>query len=126
MTLTEQLQQANNSSEIRATLFAYMKEKGQSKYDESVTQYEHAVQTAHHAVRTNSSDELVVAALFHDIGHMLADEDQSQLDFLTTDRFHEEVAAKYLIDLFSASRPRSHSPPCAGQAIHLHARASVL
>ncbi len=40
-------------------------------YGENVSQTEHALQTAHLAVDAGSDDELVVAALLHDIGHLL-------------------------------------------------------
>ena len=40
-------------------------------FGEAVTQREHALQAAHLAERHGASDALVVAALLHDIGHLL-------------------------------------------------------
>jgi 2-amino-1-hydroxyethylphosphonate dioxygenase (glycine-forming) len=40
-------------------------------FGEPVTQLEHALQAAHCAVTAQADDELVVAALLHDIGHLL-------------------------------------------------------
>lgn len=39
------------------------------KYDESVTQLEHVVQSAQLAAGEGYEDEVILAALFHDIGH---------------------------------------------------------
>ena len=38
---------------------------------EGVTQLEHALQTAHRAQQSGAGDELITAALLHDLGHML-------------------------------------------------------
>ena len=54
-----------------AQLFA---EHGDEQYSgEPVTQLEHALQTAHFAEQNNADDELVTAALLHDLGHLLHD-----------------------------------------------------
>jgi phosphonate degradation associated HDIG domain protein len=46
--------------------------KGHEAYvGEPVSQLEHALQAAHHAEQASASDELIVAALLHDIGHLL-------------------------------------------------------
>jgi phosphonate degradation associated HDIG domain protein len=46
--------------------------KGHAAYvGEPVSQLEHALQTAHHAEAAGASDALVVAALLHDIGHLV-------------------------------------------------------
>ena len=98
--LLDQIKQSSNKSERVTLLFKYLKEKGQSKYDEAVTQYEHAVQSACLANNEQAGNELVVAALFHDIGHLIADEHKHQTSFLNDDLYHEEVAASFLADLF--------------------------
>mgnify|MGYP000576635108 CR=1 FL=1 len=41
---------------------------------EAVSQLEHALQCAHLAERANEAPETVVAALLHDLGHMLSAE----------------------------------------------------
>ncbi len=46
--------------------------KGHDAYvGEPVSQLEHALQSAYHAEREGASDELIVAALLHDIGHLI-------------------------------------------------------
>jgi phosphonate degradation associated HDIG domain protein len=46
--------------------------KGHAAYvGEPVSQLEHALQTAHHAETSGADDALVVAALLHDVGHLL-------------------------------------------------------
>ena len=44
---------------------------GDHHYDEDLTQNEHAAQTAACAVAAGADDALVVAALLHDVGHLL-------------------------------------------------------
>jgi predicted HD phosphohydrolase len=44
---------------------------GRHHYDEVVTQLDHALQCAALAAASDASDELVAAALLHDIGHLL-------------------------------------------------------
>lgn len=52
-----------------STLFAA---HGRSDYvGEAVCQLEHALQAAHHARRSGADEETVLAALLHDVGHML-------------------------------------------------------
>lgn len=56
-----------------ADLFApYRSAAGSTLYDEHVTEVEHALQCADLAIDAGAPDHLVVAALFHDIGHLLA------------------------------------------------------
>jgi phosphonate degradation associated HDIG domain protein len=46
--------------------------KGHAAYiGEPVSQLEHALQSAHHAELAGASDALVVAALLHDVGHLI-------------------------------------------------------
>ncbi|MDE0219377.1 MAG: HD domain-containing protein [Spirochaetaceae bacterium] len=82
------------------TLFAYMRRRGQSFYDESVTQLEHALQCAHQAELAAADPVQVAAALLHDLGHFLVDEHDDQADFLTEDLLHEEIGATYLQPFF--------------------------
>ena len=87
------------------------------KYDEEITQLEHAEQTAALAAAAGASDELVAAALLHDVGHLLELEEiaDSPRAFETrTDLHHEAVGARYLGSLF---------PPSVTAPIALHVRA---
>ncbi|MEO2031776.1 MAG: HD domain-containing protein [Planctomycetaceae bacterium] len=82
------------------TFFAFMCDRGQSNYDESVTQIAHALQCAELADTGDCGDQIVTAALFHDIGHLLLDEHDSQSGFLHEDLNHEEAGAALLKDYF--------------------------
>jgi phosphonate degradation associated HDIG domain protein len=90
---------------------------GADRYDEVISQREHAEQTAALAAAAGASDELVAAALLHDVGHLL------ELDAVAggprayetgTDLEHEAVGARYLAGLF---------PPAVTGPIALHVRA---
>lgn len=91
--LAESLDQSTTPTERINALFAYMQQRGQSNYDESVTQLEHALQAAFLARATSASPESVTAALLHDIGHFLIDE---QDDFHTQDWHHEALGAEHI------------------------------
>lgn len=65
-------------------------------YDPVVTQKEHALQTAALAEAEGAPDHLVTAAVLHDIGHLLMDEHEGNLDFLSSDKQHELAGAEYL------------------------------
>jgi gamma-butyrobetaine dioxygenase len=69
-------------------------------FGEPVSQTEHALQAAHLAVGSGADDELIVAALLHDLGHMLSGlpEDVAQDGI---DDTHEETGAVWLERHFS-------------------------
>ena len=83
-----------------ATLFSYMEKRGQSFYDEVVTQLEHALQCAALAQQNDASSTLITGALLHDIGHIILDEHSAREAFLDTDLSHEEVGAQYMESFF--------------------------
>ncbi|HZZ79930.1 MAG TPA: HD domain-containing protein, partial [Gemmataceae bacterium] len=64
-------------------------------YGEAVSQTEHALQSANLAVGAGADEELVVAALLHDIGHMLSGlpEDVAHQG---VDDAHEDAGAAWL------------------------------
>lgn len=73
---------------------------GDSAYGgEAVTQREHALQTATLAERAGASASLIVAALLHDLGHLLHDlpDDAPERGI---DDHHENAAANYLSRCF--------------------------
>lgn len=71
-------------------------ERGGSNYGhEPVTQLEHALQTATLALNEGAEDELVAAALLHDIGHLLHDLDDDAPDRGVDDR-HEVLGQRWL------------------------------
>ena len=81
-------------------LFNYMQKRGQTFYDEAVTQLEHALQCAAIAVQNKASNTQITSALLHDIGHFVMDEHNAEVSFLDTDLNHEEIGAKYLEPFF--------------------------
>ena len=98
-TLAADLARGTPSQKVDA-LFAYMLRRGQSFYDESVTQLDHALQCARQAEHAEADPVQVAAALLHDLGHFLVDEHDEQADYLTGDLLHEEVGASYLQPFF--------------------------
>ena len=68
---------------------------GGESYGDRVTQLEHAVQSAHLASCAGASSHEILAALLHDVGHLVAD--GPQMGGLGTER-HEEVGAALLVD----------------------------
>lgn len=93
------------------TLFAYLTEAGQTMYDETVTQLEHALQCAALAEEAGYDAPLRVAALLHDLGHLVLDEHDGCDDFLDTDQHHEIVGARLVTRWFGA---------CVGGPVALH------
>lgn len=67
-------------------LAPYRGPAGNRPYDEAVTETEHALQCADLAIDAGATDALVVAALFHDIGHVLDPADER----------HELTGARFL------------------------------
>lgn len=84
--------------------------RGQEAYGEDISQTQHALQCATLAQRSGCSDNLIVAALLHDIGH-LYDSPQAGISH---DLHHEELAATLLRTLF---------PESVWQPIRLHVAA---
>lgn len=72
---------------------------GAAYFGEDVTQREHALQAAALAVEAGASDALVIAALLHDIGHLLHDEDETVAD-RGLDTRHEELGDRFLVRFF--------------------------
>ncbi len=87
----------------KSVIQAMFEAKGASEYGgESVTQLEHALQAAMLAEQSNSTPQLVLAALLHDIGHLLHDlpEDAPALGI---DDHHENSGYAFLIRHFSSA-----------------------
>jgi phosphonate degradation associated HDIG domain protein len=83
-------------------LFDYLADAGQTMYDETVTQLEHGLQCAALAEREGQGRALQVAALLHDIGHLVLDEHDERDDFLEVDQRHEVVGARLVTAWFGA------------------------
>jgi [1-hydroxy-2-(trimethylamino)ethyl]phosphonate dioxygenase len=78
-------------------ILARFDERGHLEYGESVTQLDHALQTAALAVAAGADDHLVSAALLHDFGHLLHDEEAAESGY---DARHEEAGANFLATYF--------------------------
>lgn len=92
---------------------------GTEHYDEDLSQLDHALQTAALASRGTTDEALIVAALLHDVGHLIelaaggsAPSGSQPND--SSDLHHEAVGAKYLGSLFG---------PTVTEPIALHVRA---
>jgi len=81
-------------------IFQVLESRGSGRYGlSSVTQTEHALQAADLAAKRGLGDQLVIAALFHDVGHLLVGEDVD-LAQAGVDDLHEETSAAALEGLF--------------------------
>ncbi len=101
-TLAEDMTDVSSKEQVDI-LFTYMKKKGQTFYDEVVTQLEHALQCAALAQKNNASPTVITGALLHDIGHFVLDEHNADIAFLDIDLNHEEVGAEYMSPFFPDS-----------------------
>ena len=69
-------------------------------YDEEVTELDHALQAAALAHADGAPDHLVAAALLHDVGHLVSDDNVPLDEDLAEDFHHERVGARYLARWF--------------------------
>jgi phosphonate degradation associated HDIG domain protein len=96
-------------------LFELYESRGDQSYGESITQNEHALQCAALARDAGATDELVVAALFHDVGHLALDvQGGPDFDLARDDDDHEALGARLLAPLFG---------PRVAQPVALHVTA---
>jgi phosphonate degradation associated HDIG domain protein len=80
---------------------ALFERQGGTQYSgEPVTQTEHALQTAWFAQQAGADDELVTAALLHDLGHLLHDHGETP-SARGIDDLHQFAAVPFLRGLFS-------------------------
>ena len=80
--------------------------RGQTQYGrEAVNQLEHALQCAQLAEHAGETQETIVAALLHDLGHLLADADGRLGDTPSLrgiDDLHQFIAVPFLRGVFSS------------------------
>src|SRR4051812_38876134 len=90
------------AAERADALLACLAAAGERGYiGEPVSQLEHALQAAARAHRTGAADALVLAALFHDVGHLVAPDAPVMDGFGVID--HERIGADLLL-AYGASR----------------------
>ena len=97
-----QTNRAHDQEACCDSLFALLVTRGHGAYDERVSQLDHARQAATLAEADGAPDVLVVAALLHDIGHLLLGDDLGTLAG-EIDLEHEKVGARFLGRLFGAA-----------------------
>jgi len=100
--------------DIVQTIADLFEKRGDSLYGgEAVTQQEHALQAALLAEQAGADDQLVAAALLHDIGHLLHDLPEDAPDEGIDDR-HEELGHRWLA---------KHFGPVVTEPVRLHVAA---
>ncbi len=72
---------------------------GEEYLGEPVTMAEHMLQGAYFAEKAGEAEEIIVAALLHDIGHFTSEFGTFSMDD-TEDRFHEDAGAEVLAPFF--------------------------
>jgi len=71
-------------------------------FGESVSMSEHSLQAAYFAQQEAAPPALIIAALLHDVGHLI-DDVPGDIHEWTTDARHEEVGSRWLARRFPAS-----------------------
>jgi 2-amino-1-hydroxyethylphosphonate dioxygenase (glycine-forming) len=88
-------------TELDATIddvFRLLERAREANYiGEAVSQLAHGLQAAHFATRAGADDAHILAALFHDVGHLCAENDAERMDALGVMN-HEKIGAQYLYD----------------------------
>jgi [1-hydroxy-2-(trimethylamino)ethyl]phosphonate dioxygenase len=97
---------------VEEILALYERKGAAAYYGECVSMTEHGLQAAHFAREAQGSPALVIAALLHDVGHLVEEVPDDLADW-TKDAGHERVGARWLAARFPAevSEPvRLHVP----------------
>ncbi|HTW37826.1 MAG TPA: HD domain-containing protein [Steroidobacteraceae bacterium] len=88
-------------------IFALFEKRGSEAYfGEAVSMSEHSLQAAYAAQLEGAPPALVLAALLHDIGHLVDDVPDDIAEW-TVDARHEEVGGRWLATRFA---PEVHQP----------------
>jgi [1-hydroxy-2-(trimethylamino)ethyl]phosphonate dioxygenase len=86
---------------LAAEILALYEARGTEAYfGERVSMAEHGLQAAHFATAEGAPQTLVLAALLHDIGHLLEDPPE-EIEEWTLDAHHEEIGARWLARHFA-------------------------
>jgi predicted HD phosphohydrolase len=76
---------------------------GSVNYSEAISQTEHAVQCAKLAEAEKAPSHLVIAALLHDIGHLVDLEMHSGSEILDVDTAHEATGSRCIADVLPSA-----------------------
>src|SRR3954463_14620131 len=88
----------------------YSRRGGQAYFGEEVSMSEHGLQAAYFARQSGAPDELVAAALLHDIGHLTESVPDDIADW-TKDARHERSGSRWLA---------AHFGPEVSEPVRLH------
>ena len=90
--------QPENAQLVADEIMFLMRDSGGDQYfGEAVTKLEHAEQCAWHAQQAGADEELVLASLLHDIGHLLDTEDTVRDERVGVVN-HDDVGRRWLIE----------------------------
>jgi phosphonate degradation associated HDIG domain protein len=96
---------------VTEEISAIFAKRGSGAYfGESVSMTEHALQAAHFAQAAAAPPSLVIAALLHDVGHLVEDVPDDLADWIEDAR-HEEIGSRWLAARF---------PPEISEPVRLH------
>ncbi len=82
---------------IQEILDLYLDSGSEQYFGEAVTKTQHAEQCAWHAEQAGADEELILAALLHDIGHLL-DVPEARRDERIGVINHDELGERWLLD----------------------------
>ncbi|MEZ5239836.1 MAG: phytanoyl-CoA dioxygenase family protein [Microthrixaceae bacterium] len=88
---------------IEGLVELYSSELSGQLYDEAVTELEHALQAGWLAEQEGAPEELVAAALLHDVGHLVVGDLRELGEELEADEHHEGVGASLLRPVLGAA-----------------------
>lgn len=93
---------------ITDEILAIFHKRGADAYfGESVSMTEHALQAAHFAQSCAAPPALIIAALLHDVGHLIDDDVPGDIADWTVDAHHEDIGGRWLAQRF---RPEVSEP----------------
>jgi phosphonate degradation associated HDIG domain protein len=95
---------------ISEEVFEVFARRGSSAYGESISMTEHALQAAYFARADGAPRALVLAALLHDVGHLVSEVPDDLEDWIA-DAHHEEIGGRWLARRF---------PPEVFEPVRLH------
>ena len=88
---------------VTKRILEIFEQNGNKNYGvEPVTQLQHALQGATLAQKEGADDQLIVAALLHDIGHIMFEEDMPDSVDENLHDLHEEKAYHWVLEHFGA------------------------
>ena len=85
-----------SAEDVADALIELFRQRGDDRYDEVVTQTEHALQCGALAIAAGADAATVTAAFLHDIGHLLGTEQDREHDLR-----HEHLGARFLAGWFA-------------------------